>query len=191
LSGAFTGSRQRYTPSVARLTAADIRHALVVLSRDLEEHHVRAELLLVGGAAMVLLYGARTSTKDVDAWIECESGRLPVVDAARRVAAELDLPQDWLNDAAKGFIQGYAEGETLLECNSLRVRTLGTRQLLAMKLAAWRDDVDIEDARLLLSSLPGTREEVWALVAPFIVPGRDLKARYAFEDLWESSRGSA
>ena len=59
-----------------------------------------------------------------------------------------------------------------------------------MKLSAWRDDVDISDARLLLPEVQGTREEVWSTVEPFLVPGRELKARFAFEDLWESVHGS-
>jgi hypothetical protein len=55
---------------------------------------------------------------------------------------------------------------------------------------AWRDDVDIEDARLLLSKMPGNRREVWSVVEGYVVPGRELKARYAFEDLWEAEHGA-
>lgn len=63
-------------------------------------------------------------------------------------------------------------------------------QLLAMKLSAWRDDVDIADAALLLSKMMGTRDEVWSEVTRYVVPGRELKARYAFEDLWEAAHGA-
>jgi hypothetical protein len=31
---------------------------------------------------------------------------------------------------------------------------------------------------------------VWQAIEAFLVPGRELKARYAFEDLWESVHGS-
>ena len=58
-----------------------------------------------------------------------------------------------------------------------------------MKLTAWRDDLDIDDARLLLSQLQGERDEVWEQIEPFLVPGRELKAQYAFADLWEVERG--
>ncbi|HVT59579.1 MAG TPA: hypothetical protein VHR45_14400 [Thermoanaerobaculia bacterium] len=51
-------------------------------------------------------------------------------------------------------------------------------------------DVDIADARLLLQEVRGTRAEVWNLIERFLVPGRELKARYAFDDLWESEHGS-
>jgi hypothetical protein len=59
-----------------------------------------------------------------------------------------------------------------------------------MKLSAWRDDVDIGDARVLLQKFAGERTQIWSLIEPFLVPGRELKARYAFDDLWESERGS-
>ncbi|GIK43493.1 MAG: hypothetical protein BroJett011_73260 [Chloroflexota bacterium] len=59
-----------------------------------------------------------------------------------------------------------------------------------MKLSAWRDDVDIEDARRLLQDLSGAREQVWQAVEPYLVPGAELKAQYAFLDLWESLYGT-
>lgn len=42
---------------------------------------------------------------------------------------------------------------------------------------------------LLLDHLPGTKAEVWAQIEPHIVPGRELKVQYAFEDLWEAKHG--
>ncbi len=77
----------------------------------------------------------------------------------------------------------------LLKAARLVVRTVAPHQLLAMKLSAWRDDLDVSDARLLLSKLPGDRVSVWKLVEPHLVPGRLLKAQYAFDDLWEADRG--
>lgn len=41
-----------------------------------------------------------------------------------------------------------------------------------------------------LPEVPGRREDVWSAIEPFLVPGRELKARYAFEDLWEAVHGS-
>jgi predicted nucleotidyltransferase len=110
-------------------------------------------------------------------------------EAAVRVASRLSLPSDWLNDAAKGYAHGMAPGETLLEKGALVVRTLAIPQLLAMKLSAWRDDLDIDDAKLLLSKLPGGKDEIWRDVEPYVVPGRQLKASYAFADLWEAQHG--
>lgn len=71
------------------------------------------------------------------------------------------------------------------------MRSPGVPQLLAMKLSAWRDDVDIADARRLSEELGPAHEQeaVWAMVQPFLVPGDELKAQYAFSDLWESVYG--
>lgn len=55
----------------------------------------------------------------------------------------------------------------LYASESLVVRAASTQQLLAMKLATWRDAIDRADARLLLSHLKGSQEEVWELLEPF------------------------
>ena len=126
----------------------------------------------------------------MDAVVGTPHDRAVIFTAARKIAEILGLPEDWLSDAAKGYLHGLAPGETLLEAPSLIVRAVAPFQLLAMKLSAWRDDLDIDDARLLLSKLPGPKVDVWRLVEPYLVPGRELKARYAFEDLWEATHGS-
>jgi hypothetical protein len=174
------------------LSQTMIREALEALARELEAMGTarQEEIVLAGGAALVLMYNARESTRDVDFCALGTAGSAALRDAARRVAASLELPEDWLNDGAKGYLKGVLPGKVLLDRPALLVRALGPQQLLAMKLSAWRDDVDISDARLLLPEVPGTREEVWRAVEPFLVPGRELKARFAFEDLWESSHGS-
>lgn len=174
------------------LSHAMIREALEALARELEAAGStrQEEIVLAGGAALVLMYNARESTRDVDYCLLGSAGSAALRDAARRVAATLELPEDWLNDGAKGYLKGLLPGEVLLDRPALRVRALGPQQLLAMKLSAWRDDVDISDARLLLPEVSGTREEAWSAIEPFLVPGRELKARFAFEDLWESIHGS-
>lgn len=173
------------------LTREIIVEALGLLADRLRPDEPRVDLIIVGGAAMVLLFGARASTKDVDGFqLDLEAGPR-VAEAAARVATALDLPGDWLNDAAKGYVHGLSLGPVLLERPTLRVRTLSSEQLMAMKLSAWRDDLDVEDARRLLKECRGTAEDVWREVEPFVVPGREMKARYAFDDLWESEHGPA
>jgi hypothetical protein len=172
-----------------RLSRDVILQALERLAKHLKGEGSRFELLLFGGAALVVLYNARDSTKDVDALAVAPEGTRAIFRAARSVAKEMHLPPDWMNDAAKGYLRGIAPGELILETETLLVRAAATEQLLAMKLSAWRDDVDISDARLLLSKLPGAQDDIWAAVEPFIVPGRELKAQYAFADLWEDERG--
>ena len=139
----------------------------------------------------MLLYAARPSTKDVDGFVLGGARAEDVRAAARRVAASLDLPDDWLNDGAKAYLHGVAPGDVVVDRPSLLVRALAVHQLLAMKLSAWRDDVDIEDAALLLSRMAADKDDVWRAVEPFLIPGHELKARYAFDDLWDARRGPA
>jgi hypothetical protein len=183
--------RNSYMCRIARvklISRREILAAFSALARELTSGS-QAEIVVGGGAALVLLYNAREATKDVDALRISTLDSAAVHAAARQVAASLDLPGDWLNDGAKGYLHGLATGEVLFESPSLVIRSVAPQQLLAMKLSAWRDDVDIGDAALLLSKLKGQRTEVWSLVEPFLVPGRELKARYAFEDLWEMQHG--
>ena len=52
---------------MARLSAEEIRRAFTALADELRRAGARAEIAVAGGAALVLLYGARESTRDVDA----------------------------------------------------------------------------------------------------------------------------
>jgi hypothetical protein len=171
------------------LSRDDILNALEVLARELDFQSLSTEIMIGGGAALVFLYDARDTTRDVDAVALISENPAAVWRTAQRIAESLGLPKDWLNDGAKGYLHGLIPGEVLLQYPSLTVRAVAPQQLLAMKLSAWRDDLDIADARLLLSKLAGSRDQVWNQVEPYLVPGRELKARYAFDDLWESEDG--
>ena len=138
---------------------------------------------------MVLAYGARLATHDVDVFVFSPKEARIVRDFARQVALEFDWPDDWLNDGAKGFLVGISQGPVIFSAPGITVKRPSVAQLLAMKLSAWRDDVDIEDARRLLRELIGSQDEIWSLVEPYLVPGHELKAQYAFLDLWEDTYG--
>ncbi len=87
-------------------TKARILHALQALGEELTREGVQAQIFIVGGAAMALAYSTRRVTKDIDAVFEPKQ---IVYSAAERVAEELRLPADWLNDAVKGFMPGPDE----------------------------------------------------------------------------------
>lgn len=76
---------------------------LQALSEELERRGTRAEVFLVGGAATALAYDARRATRDLDAMFQPKD---EVYAAATAVASEHGLPDDWLNDAVKGFLPG-------------------------------------------------------------------------------------
>jgi hypothetical protein len=170
------------------LSASDIQRAFAALSGELESRGRRAEIVVVGGAALVLLFRARESTKDVDAYFVTPEASV-IREAAEAVAKSLDLPGDWLNDGAKGYLLAVTTGEMLYESNALAVHAASTAQLLAMKLAAWRDAIDRGDAKLLLSQMTGSADDVWSAIKPFVPVHQLDKASYAFEDLWETLHG--
>jgi hypothetical protein len=170
------------------LTATAIRTAFAALAKELARTGESGELVIAGGAALVLLFGARETTKDVDAYF-LPPNPSAVRSAAMHVAAELDLPQDWLNDAAKGYFVTVTSGDVLYSASSLVVRAASVPQLFAMKLAAWRDAIDREDARLLLHQMRGSRGEIWEQTESLVPPNDLQKASYAFDDLWESVHG--
>jgi hypothetical protein len=172
---------------MATLSKPQIIALLQRLGELAVERRTEIELLLLGGAAMVLEYEHRLSTRDVDVLIVSPQETAIVRELVKQVATESVIPEDWLNDAAKAYVQGWSKGQTVFEAVGIVVKTPSPVQLLAMKLCAWRDDVDIGDARRLLSELTGSREEIWNALEPHLMPGNELKAQYAFQDLWETS----
>src|SRR5258708_3511551 len=107
------------------------------MSELLAAKGVVGEIDVVGGAAMMLAFQARQSTKDVDAVF---APTREIREAAARVAQELDLDPDWLNDAAKAFLspQGQFTEAHMPQFPNLRVLMPIPQYLLAMKVMASR-----------------------------------------------------
>jgi hypothetical protein len=169
----------RYAPAV--LERDTIEAALDALDSELAARAVRAELFLVG-AVMCLVHRARPSTLDVDGWF---TEAATVRDAARRVAEALDLPEDWLNDAAKGFVPAGAGFETWRTLSHLTVATADDRTLFAMKCAAARTDQDADDIRFLATRLGVTSSSAALEVVTAYFPADRLpiRARLLLEEM--------
>lgn len=168
------------------LDADEIRAGLTQLGAIATLHNETIHLVVLGGAAMVLGFQARLATRDIDVLMLPPPEAQHVRRWVQQVGHARGWADDWLNDAAKGFLVGVSEGPVLLTAPGIVVRRPSTAQLLAMKLCAWRDQTDIDDARRLLRELRGSDAAVvWSQVLPYLLRGRELKAQYAFEDLWE------
>jgi hypothetical protein len=141
---------------------------------------------------MVLSFGVRPSPRDVDVVILAPREARLVRQLAAQVADEFDWPSDWLNDGAKGYLRGISEGPVIFSAPGIEVQAPSMVQLLAMKLSAWRDEIDISDARQILQEVAPnyTRDELWQEIEPFLVPGDELTAQNAFLDLWEVLYGT-
>ena len=129
------------------LDAAAVLELFGELSRRLARRGARADVFLVGGAAMAVAYDARRATRDLDAaFAPTDTVRAVVAD----IAQDRELPQDWLNDAVKGFLPGHdPDARLFFESESLRVDVASPRYLLAMKLMSARPGADVEDIRTL------------------------------------------
>jgi len=115
---------------------------------------------------MMLAFQARQTTKDVDAIF---APAREIREAAKLVAQELALEEDWLNDAAKGFLspQGEFVEAPLPAWSNLRVLAPTPQYMLAMKVMAARletgpdkEDITLLVNRLGLSSAPQALEIV-------------------------------
>lgn len=166
------------------LTREQIVLALTKLNERLAAVDVRAECHLVGWAVMCLAFDARPSTRDVDAWF---SEPQTVRRAALEVARELDLPEDWPNDAAKAFIPERAGFERWASYSHLEVAIADERTLLAMKCAAARTQEDARDIRLLtdrlrIASVEGVLDVVLAYYPPDRLP---VRTRLLLEEMFD------
>jgi predicted nucleotidyltransferase len=146
------------------LSRAQITQALRRLGDLAHELKITLEVSLYGGAVFMLVYGSRDATKDVDAVVrQSEIARK----LALKVAKELGLPEDWLNDHVKQFL---AEKEAKRQLNDadfgegLRVSVPTAAYLLAMKLRASRPPLpgypgDYGDIRFLVRKMEITSVE--------------------------------
>lgn len=177
---------------MATFTRSDIEEGLKRLGELAQEKGLHIQLTLVGGAVMVLRFDARPSTRDVDAVILLPREARLARELSKHVADERGWPEDWLNDGAKGYLVGISEGPVLFQAAGIEAHSPSLEQLLAMKLSAWRDDIDISDARRLLDEVDQgqNRDDLWKKIEPFLVKGDELTAQYAFWDLWESTHGT-
>ncbi|MGC2374807.1 MAG: DUF6036 family nucleotidyltransferase [Solirubrobacteraceae bacterium] len=165
-------------------TRTEIVRALQALGDSLSEEGVRGQIFIVGGAAMALAYSTRRVTRDIDAVFEPKT---LIYEAAVKVGQELGLPEDWLNDAAKGFMPGEDEDpRPVPNIHGIEITTASPRYMLAMKLMAMRFGEDDEDIEILIREcgLNSAREALELLERMY--PSREPlpKTRFFLEELF-------
>jgi hypothetical protein len=142
-----------------------ITNAFHLLAADLHGQDTRADVFVVGGAALTMAFKERPATKDVDAVF---TNPAVVRSAVERVGQRLSLPPDWLNDAVKAFVppgRVDPDARTLVDEPGLRVMFASPRYILGMKVVAARAE-DVDDIRMLADHLDLTSsDEVLAVVS--------------------------
>ena len=148
------------------------------LSEGLAQHGVSAQLFVIGGAAMALAYDAGRFTRDVDAVFE-PTGIVRYLTA--RLGARHGLQDDWINDAAKGFLPGQDQGaRTVFETDNLLVQVVSVEYLLALKLYSGRSARDTDDAVNLWNRAGYTKAEQGVALLERTYPDRLLLPRHRF-----------
>jgi len=128
--------------------------ALKELDKQVTYHF---KIVVVGGAAMIIHFGATRATRDVDAIVEGDNLR-EIKNASKIVAEKFQLDDDWLNDSVKGFANilppDFHKRITKLELDlyNLEIYVLGIAEQLIMKIVALREQ-DLEDIDVLLPQL--------------------------------------
>ena len=108
--------------------------------RKLNGKSMPAEITLIGGASILINYGFRDSTYDVDALIHASSS---MKDAINFVTDTMGLPNGWLNEDFKNTksytprLVNYSKYYRTFS-NVVTVRTITGEYLVAMKLMAYR-----------------------------------------------------
>ncbi|MEI6169121.1 MAG: DUF6036 family nucleotidyltransferase [bacterium] len=167
------------------MDSQEIEAYLARLSELLALNNVVGEIVIFGGAAMVLAHKARLSTKDVDAVF---APKALVYQAAAKVTEECGAAEGWLNDAVKGFLSSAGETKPLLDLPNLKVFVAAPEYLLAMKCMSMRigkDETDIHDIRFLMKHLKLRNAAAILNVVEKYYPGNQIqpKTRFAIEEL--------
>lgn len=162
----------------------EILAALQALGDELSSQGVHGQIFIVGGAAMALAYSTRRVTKDIDAVFEPKGA---IYDAAAKVAEDLGLPEDWLNDAAKGFMPGADEDpRPVPNIRGIEITTASPQYLLAMKLMAMRLGEDDEDIETLIREcgLHSAQEALEVLARMYPTREPLVKTQFFLEELF-------
>lgn len=124
-------------------TKENLERCLKELAKEFRKKNgakIPAEITIIGGASILLNYGFREMTYDIDAIIKSSS---VMKEAINTVGDRLNLPIGWINT---DFINTSSYTPKLIEfskyyktfSNILHIRTIASEYLVAMKLRAGR-----------------------------------------------------
>lgn len=161
-----------------KVTVEQIKKYLSDLSDELKQKDIKGEILIVGGAAMMLSFNARVSTKDIDAVFKPEK---EMRDSVIDVGFKNNLEPGWLNDAVKVYISTEEfKRDLVLKFENLDVYVPEPHYLLAMKVLSMRQEkssTDIDDVKTLIKNLEiDSSEEVFNIVKRYY-PNDEIPAK--------------
>ena len=157
----------------ALFTKDNIDNLLFQLAKEykkINRKNTPAEIVIIGGAAIVSKYGFRASTTDIDSLIFASSS---LKDAINAVGDKNGLPAGWINEDFRKTssytekIMQYSRRYKLF-ANILEVRMLPPEYDVAMKLASLRQyKYDMSDVVGIIKTENITREQIERAVENF------------------------
>lgn len=124
----------------------EVRHLLNVLEQRLNDEGIDAQVHVIGGSAMALLFPEDSETRfttDIDAAV---TPRPEVLEVVEKIAEEMGLSPTWLNANGTSFIPPRSQAPAASTGVTVTIATV--EELIAMKLAASRDQ-DLFDLGIL------------------------------------------
>ena len=166
-----------------------IERAFTLMGEYLRDRKSFGEIAVYGGSAILLQFGWRRGTQDVDAVITSDGNHGLVRAAADFAARSLGLERSWLSEAVAQYAKA---GETAADFRfiglypksgnpALRVSAARPEYLLAMKVAALRrtarGDRDFHDILALARDLGISAAEELERIHLSYFPGESLPPR--------------
>ena len=160
------------------LDQRQIRILFNELNAELKKQNTKGEIGICGGAVMCLVFQCREATKDIDGIFEPTK---EIRKAANKIAKQHKLPDDWLNDAAKGFFFKDPPKQEVLELSNLRVWAPAADYMLAMKcISARYDSHDQDDVAFLIKHLElRDKADVFSIIQKYY-PNEQIPAKTQF-----------
>ena len=137
----MTSNNNKYVVFTKDLLEECLKELASALKKRTKKRNLNCELIIVGGASIILNYGFRNSTSDIDC---TDKHRVLMNDITNNIAEKHHLPFSWINtdfmnsnsyspklDQYSSFYKSYGNG-------TLNVRTIKDEYLLAMKVMSGR-----------------------------------------------------
>jgi predicted nucleotidyltransferase len=170
-------------PVRREMTDAEMRRHLTEVGEHLAARGLTGEIVIAGGAVMVMALKARGGSSDIDAVFAREAEAIR--QAVREVATAHGLPLIWLNDHVRAYVAQDAPTVEFFEVPGLRVRMVRLDYLFYMK--AWAGDpVDQRDLRTIAKALVIKNEhEAYDIVRRYSPGELSREVQILLESLFE------
>lgn len=165
------------------MSGEEMRRYLTEVGARLAARGLTGEIVLAGGAVMVMALRARGGSRDIDAVFAKEAEA--IIEAAHAVATAHGLPVAWLNDHVRVFVAPDAPTIEFFEVPGLRVRMVRLDYLFSMK--AWAGDpIDQRDLRVIAATLGLQNErQAYDMVRAFSPGELTREVQILLESLFE------